>query len=386
MRKTTIVAAILAALFVAGYAGGAAPGVDFWLHCTQLPDVACAEEAVPTVTTTETGPTTTVTTTETGPTTTVTTTVTVTEPPPPPPPPSGPTVVVPTPIIPVGAITVTPATISSQLASAPSGSTLVADAGTYAGDYTITRLVHLVGRPNSVFTGHIRVQIAGWKLLGGLEIDGTGKTVDNACVWIERADVLVEKTEIHDCYADGIFANSGSSRTTIRDNWIHHNGRVVTNNVPQRHGVYFSGGVDAVFTNNVIEDNQGNGFQIKGTTTSPDILNNSILRNGNKQWGASQGANGIILDSSGVSQALIQGNEIAFNTETGIRKLSTTGANNRITGNTHYQNTQGSCPIASSFSSSSNFTFFCSGLIDGGGNIVQAPLTSHTYGSTLYQY
>ncbi len=367
-------------LLTAGYATANHESLDYWLHCAGSPQT-CTEEAVPTVTETSTvtGPTTTET-------TTVTTTVTVTTTEPPPPPPSGPTVVVPTPTIPVGAITVTPATISSQLASAPSGSTLVADAGTYSGDYVITRLVHLVGRPNSVFTGHIRVQIAGWKLLGGLEIDGTGKTVDNACVWVERADVLIEKTEIHDCYADGIFANSGSSRLTIRDNWIHHNGRVVTANVPQRHGVYFSGGVDAVMTNNVIEDNQGNGLQIKGTTTNLQITRNSILRNGSKQWLAHQGANGIILDSSGVSGTLIQGNEIALNTETGIRKLSTTGSNNRITGNTHWQNTQGSCPIASTFSSSSNFTFFCAGLVDGGGNLIQAPLTNHSYGSTLYTY
>ncbi len=309
--------------------------------------------------------------------------------PPPPPPdpdptptPTVPTVVMPDVTVPVGpTMTATPSTFSSVLSNAGTDTIIVLGPGDYSGSYTVTKRVSFIGLPGAwpVFKGRLRLQGAGTKVLGGFIIDGTGLQTEG--IWMDGADQWVQYMIIRNTYGDGIFG--GGLRGMISYNWIHHCGRLFTNGVPQKHGVYWAGGSDGRIEYNVIEDNQGHGVQLHPYSASTNILvrKNTILRNGNQAWGAHQGASGVILDAgSGALGATIDGNIVAYHAkECGIRKLGST-AGQIVKNNCAWLNEDGSFPKTTAF--------YGAGLVDGGGNVELEPfkVASAGYGSPLYKF
>jgi Right handed beta helix region/Protein of unknown function (DUF1565) len=270
-------------------------------------------------------------------------------------------------------------TIQRALNALGPNRTAVVRAGRYA-ERTVARVggrsrarARLLAYPGErpVIAGRLRIMAPHFRVSG---VSFQANANDEALVWVDAPDVEVSLNEIHDSLESCVFG--GGDRARIVSNWIHDCGTHHVNGSPHDHGIYWTGGNDALIANNVIERAIGFGIQVRPYTSSNArnvIRDNTIIANG-RLTGGSQGASGIILDGSVVAHTVVRNNVVAWNTANGVRSLGTIGPGNVVRRNLGWQNPKGDFPTG----------YYGGGLIYDS-NTVAPPFTraARSFGSRL---
>ena len=124
--------------------------------------------------------------------------------------------------------------------------------------------------------------------------------------------IEISENEITGSVNRAVFTDEPSHHVHFLRNWIHHNGRGLTE---QSHGVYLQGD-DQLVANNVIHDQpEGFGVQVYDQGSRAVVVGNTITHSG---------SSGIVLGGGGgVDHVRIHNNILAFNGGFGIETDST---------------------------------------------------------------
>jgi hypothetical protein len=157
--------------------------------------------------------------------------------------------------------------------------------------------------------------------------DGTTAPASGGLVDSYGSFIEIIGNEITASADNGVYTDEESDHNSMLRNWIHDNGVVLDGN--QDHGIYLQGD-DHLVANNVIHDNrQGFGIQHYDYGRRARIINNTITHNGTARpccGGIVLGGGAMGPEGSGVADAVVANNVVAYNQNSGISRDSTSPA------------------------------------------------------------
>jgi parallel beta-helix repeat protein len=222
------------------------------------------------------------------------------------------------------------------------GDTLFLRGGTYSGSFVIARdgterqpiVIRSYRGENAVIQGRLKIA-ASHLVVTSLVFDQSGGSVQDVAIWLAGgSDDWIAYDEVRHSARSGIFVGDGVDRLSIVGNWIHDDGT----DHRLDHGIYWSGGLGGLVTQNVIQGNAAYGVQLYPNATGIVVQRNTISGNGRS---------GIVVggDASQTSNAnSLLDNVVAQNGEQGIRTSwdGPVGSGNVARGNVAFGNPLGS--------------------------------------------